>query len=138
MTTNNGTPAIRTLTLMLVLLLSAPLMLAQDGTTARRVKFERGRTSAVIKGKLKKGGEVTYVLGASQGQTLSAHISTSSRETVQFYISGPDESVTSFSGDDGEVITDWSGVLPMSGDYKIHVWVMGGAKANYTLEVMIR
>jgi hypothetical protein len=99
----------------------------------RRVRFERGRTSAVIKGTISHGREIVYVLGARAGQTLIVHVSTSSsNHDVVFSIKGPGGDLTDDIG------TDFSGELPRSGDYRIAVGAIESESANFTLEVTIR
>jgi hypothetical protein len=77
-----------------------------------------------------------YLLGASEGQTMTVHISTTARNNdVVFWVSGPNGSIPE---EEQEVTTDWSQSLPASGDYQIHVGMIESKKANYTLEVTIR
>ena len=108
----------------------APASFAQE----RRVRFERGRTSAVIKSAVSHGREVVYVLGARAGQTLIVHVSTTSpNHDVVFSIKTP-------GGGDltDDIGTDYSGELPSSGDYRIAVGAIESDSANFTLEVTIR
>jgi len=99
----------------------------------QRVRFERGRTSAVIKGAVSHGREVVYVLGARAGQTLIVYVSTNSpNHDVVFSIKGPGGDLTDDIG------TDFSGELPRSGDYRIAVGAIESESANFTLEVTIR
>jgi len=108
----------------------APASFAQE----RRVRFERGRTSAVLKGTVSHGREAVYVLNARAGQTLIVHVSTTSpNHDVVFSIKSP-------GGGDltDDIGTDFSGELPSSGDYRIAVGAIESETANYTLEVTIR
>jgi hypothetical protein len=107
---------------------------AQGGRT-RRVKFAPGRTTAVLKGSVIRGERDTYVLGASAGQTMTVHI-TSTEKNAVFQIYAPNGSALQGAEEEADA-TDWQGELPRKGDYKI---VVGGTRGNatYTLEVTIR
>lgn len=114
-----------------ILLAMVPLSaLAQTGTT-RRVRFQKGRTTAVLKGAVVRGTEDRYLLGASGGQTMTVHV-TSVEDNAVFEISAP--------GSDTALVTeaaDWTGELPTSGDYSIIVAPTRG-NATYRLEITIR
>ncbi|HYE64196.1 MAG TPA: hypothetical protein VD966_01360, partial [Pyrinomonadaceae bacterium] len=78
-------------TFLIVLSLTATLSSAEPGQKiVRRVQFERGRTTVVLKGTIRHGQEIVYVLRASKGQTLTAHITaTTPNNDVVFSIEGP-------------------------------------------------
>ena len=101
----------------------------------QRVRFARGRTTAVLHGAVVRGTRDRYILGARVGQTMIVHISSREKNAV-FTILGPD--ATALEGtEEGTDATDWTGELPMSGDYSIWVGPTRG-NATYTLEVTIR
>ncbi len=101
----------------------------------QRVRFARGRTTAIRKGAVVRGTQDRYILGARAGQTMIVHLSSREKNTV-FTILGPD--ATALQGtDEGLDATDWTGELPLSGDYSIWVSPTRG-NATYTLEVTIR
>ena len=101
----------------------------------RRVRFARGRTTAILKGVVVRGTQDRYILGARAGQTMIVHIS-SREKNADFLIQDPNG--TAVEGmDDGLADTDWTGELPVSGDYSIFVSPTRG-NATYTLEVTIR
>ncbi len=101
----------------------------------QRVKFARGRTTAVLKGAVVRGTNDRYVLGARAGQTMIVHITAREKNAV-FTILGPDG--TALEGtQEGVDAIDWTGELPLSGDYSIWVSPSRG-NATYTLEVTIR
>ncbi|HVQ39971.1 MAG TPA: hypothetical protein VMS31_20690 [Pyrinomonadaceae bacterium] len=120
-----------------VVLLTLSVLLtavAQSGRT-QRVRFPRGRTTAVLKGAVIRGTQDQYLLGARRGQTMTLHISSLEKNAV-FAILGPD--ATALKGaEEGSDATDWSGELPLTGDYSIWVGPTRG-NATYTLEVTIR
>jgi hypothetical protein len=101
----------------------------QDRT--RRVRFERGRTSTVIKDSVVRGTRDNYVLGARKGQTLIVHITSAEDNAVFDLYQDGDETRLA------EEATDLEGELPDTGDYVISV---GGTRGNasYTLEITIR
>lgn len=122
------------LTLLLSLLILAAVVVAQSGKV-QRVRFARGRTTAVVNGAVVRGTQDRYMLGARRGQTVIVHI-TSHEKNATFAILGPD--ATALAGaEEGTDATDWTGILPLSGDYSIWVGPTRG-NATYTLEVTIR
>jgi hypothetical protein len=107
---------------------------APKGKT-QRVRFARGRTTAVLHGSVVRGTQDRYILGARAGQTMIVHI-TSREKNAVFAILGPD--ATALQGaEEGTDATDWTGTLPLNGDYSIWVGPTRG-NASYTLEVTIR
>jgi hypothetical protein len=107
---------------------------APKGKT-QRVRFARGRTTAVLKGAVVRGTQDRYILGARSGQMMIVHI-TSREKNAVFAILGPD--ATALEGaEEGTDATDWTGTLPVNGDYSIWVSPTRG-NATYTLEVTIR
>ena len=120
--------------IVLVTLAISITALAQTGQK-QRVRFPRGRTTAVLKGAVVRGTQDQYILGARAGQTMTVHI-TSREKNAVFAILDPNG--TALEGaEEGSDATDWTGRLPSTGDYSI--WV-GGTRGNasYTLEVTIR
>ncbi|MCA1574058.1 MAG: hypothetical protein LC770_05875 [Acidobacteria bacterium] len=117
-------------------------LLAQGGGSlgapagkTQRVRFGRGRTTAILKGAVVRGTQDRYILGARAGQTMIVNV-TSREKNAVFTILGPD--ATALEGtDEGLDATDWTGELPLSGDYSIWVSPTRG-NATYTLEVTIR
>lgn len=125
----------RTLALLLAFSLAAFVPAASAGTT-KRVKFARGRTSAVLKGSLGIEETITYVLGAKAGQTLILHVSIPDRQPNQHVVF----SIVDPAGEDllESYDTDWTGELKRTGDYKVAVSTFESAASSYVLEVTIR
>jgi hypothetical protein len=99
-----------------------------DRVIGKQIRFERGRTTAVVKDRVALCTAHSYRLRARAGQTMSVNLATGDRTSMT--LSAP-------SGDalaDGE--KSWSGELPETGDYVIHIGT--DATAAYTLEVTIR
>lgn len=91
-----------------------------DGLSQTRIRFARGRTSASVAGYL-AGNEIRkFVLGARNGQQLSANIS-SGNGCVKFVGEGTSEDFTTARGDnDLRIINDC------------------GRRTNFTLTVSVR
>lgn len=98
--------------------------------SAKRIRFARGRTTAVVEGLTEATDE--YVLGARAGQTMIVHVTSRENNAV---IKVLDSSGNPVRGNAKP--NDWTGTLPGSGDYKILVSSIRGT-ADYTLEVTIR
>ena len=126
---------------LLGLALQVSPALAQSRTV---VHFQKGNDNAAATDTIKGEQYHDYVLGAKQGQTLSAAISmdkTNGHGTVYFNILPP--------GSQGEAIFngsmdgDYGSVkLPKSGDYVIRVYLMGddadsGKSVTYTLSMTV-
>lgn len=121
---------VTTSVIITMLLITAPLnsLSAQRGMT-RRVRFARGRTSAVLRGAVVRATTDRYILGAQVGQTMIVHLTSLERNAVFNVCVRGDCFVTEAS--------DWSGDLTRSGNYVIEVSPTRG-NATYTLEVTIR
>lgn len=121
--------------LLVLLLATAPAW----GKTIN-VRFPRGRTTVVLKGRTTGGpsesggmNPITYRLRARAGQTLTLHL-TSAKKNAVFGVWTPD--MNPLIGEDS---TDWSGTLPKTGAYEISVWPDDEAtNTTFTLEVTIR
>ena len=119
--------------ILVTILLTSVLAIAQGGKV-QRVRFARGRTTAVLKGAVIRATKDRYILGARGGQTMIVHV-TSLEKNAVFYIVGPNGTLP--GAEDDAHATDWEGPLPESGDYSIYVSPSRG-NATYTLEVTIR
>jgi hypothetical protein len=108
--------------------------LAQKGTSiVRRIRFARGRTTAIEKGSVRRGISHDYLLRASAGQTMTVHLA--ARGGVCFMLFTPRMTDTL-----ADCSKDWSGELPSSGDYRINVLPDTTTERSiaYTLEVSVR
>src|ERR1700752_1684745 len=124
--------------LLAVLVITVSVLTVADAAQSgkvQRIRFARGRTTAVLKGAFIRATRDRYILGASGGQTMIVHI-TSLEKNAVFRIADP--SGTDLPGAEEESDTmDFEGPLPRSGDYSIWVSPTRG-NATYTLEVTIR
>ena len=123
-----------------VLVVCLALLISASGTWAQqcaRIKFARGRTTAVINGRVGAKKSACYKLHAREGQHMIVHL-TSPDKKATFSI-GPDEYDADFLSGASDV-KDWEGDLSSAsgnGDFLIFV---GASKAGaaFTLEVTIR
>ena len=102
-------------------------------TSATRVRFQPGRTTAVLRGNVSGKVSREYLMTAREGQHMTVHLS--GQSGAVFDITSPDQ-----TGLSELQIRDWEGELPQSGTYHIHV---EGETENlpprsYTLEISIR
>ena len=105
------------------------LLLSSAALPQARIRFARGRTTAVLRGSVLGGNTNPYILRASAGQTMSVHLSSRGGARFELYAyRGPTLA---------ESTTDWEGELPLSTDYLIVV-TTANRRADYTLEVTIR
>ncbi|MGA9996278.1 MAG: hypothetical protein WBP93_12745 [Pyrinomonadaceae bacterium] len=125
-----------TAALMLVMLLTAHAALAQCKRTLP-IKFERGRTGAVLKGNLGTAKSACYKLHARSGQRMTAHL-TSSNKRARFSI-GPDFYDADFL-EGAYDVTDWEGELSDVSGGNNFLIIVSSQKAGetYTLEINIR
>ena len=98
--------------------------------TAKPIQFERGHSSARIKGSTEADDE--YSIAAKAGQTMIVNVA-APRKNATLTVLAVDGTAVDGKSDD----TGWTGALPYSGKYRIIVHSTGG-NAVYTLEVTIR
>jgi uncharacterized membrane protein YdbT with pleckstrin-like domain len=99
-----------------------------DRIIQKRIRFARGRTTAVVKDRVQVCTAHEYTLRARAGQTMSVNLVTGRRTTMTLHPPSGDAL--------GDGTKSWSGELPETGVYVIHIGT--DATANYTLEVTIR
>ena len=98
----------------------------------QRIRFEKGRSSAVLKGVAvpilaeNYPGPREYVLKASAGQVMTVKFSGAD---VSYWVSCPGEGGTDAGA------AEWSMTLPEAGDYTIRVNAIGEKEAPFSLEV---
>ncbi|HEX8352218.1 MAG TPA: hypothetical protein VF611_04950 [Pyrinomonadaceae bacterium] len=109
---------------------AAPQCKRQDTVVVKPLRFQRGRTTAVLKDAVRLCTSHEYRLRASAGQTMSVNLAAGRRTSLTVY--APASGI--IEGADG--VKSWSGELPETGEYVINVGT--DATAAYTLEVTIR
>lgn len=128
------------LALVVAVVCAAALSLAREDIRQERVKFERGASSATIKGTIKGYETIDYLLGARAGQTMTVKMTTD-KGANYFNILPPDtQDEAVYAGSTGD--NKYEGRLDLDGDWKIRVYMMRSAArrnevANYTLTVGI-
>ena len=115
------------------------LLMGASGAWAQcsRIRFARGRTTAVINGKVGAKKNACYDLHARDGQHMTVHLTSPDRR-VRFSI-GPNEYDADFL-EGATNVTDWEGELTSaSGDGNFSIYVNAPrAGSTFTLEVTIR
>lgn len=106
-----------------------------------RVVFAKGVSSATIKGTLKGGADVDYLLRAAAGQTLTVKLQGTNPQN-DFNVLPPGSTDVAMFVSNITGARSWSGVLPADGDYAIRVYLMRPAarrneSSNYTLTVAV-
>jgi hypothetical protein len=121
----------------------AVLLLLATTASAKiiRVKFPKGRTTVILKGRTTGGPSesggmdpIAYHVRARKGQTMTLHL-TSAKGNAVFGVYAPGMDPM----DVGTNAKDWSGTLPKTGDYEIMVFPEDEAtNTTFTLELTIR
>lgn len=110
---------------------------AADKIREVTVSFEKGASSATLKGTLKGDAGVDYLVRAAAGQTLAVELKGTNSQNYFNVIPPGSENVAMHVAQDGK---GWSGLLPSDGNYKIRVYLMRAAarrkeSSSYTLTV---
>ena len=117
-------------------------LLAVQGAAAQtktRVKFPAGTHGTTVKGTVRGYDYRDYVVGASKGQTIELSLTATGSSSV-FSVFLPNKE----NLDLGAEQNDFTGELPVSGDYVIRVGMMRsaarrkGSVSNFTLKISIR
>ncbi len=117
--------------LALLLLTAANAQAQASRDIVRRVNFPRGRTTAVLRGTVRPGVGVEYLLRARAGQTMIVHLA--SPGDVGFTIWSPNREFMA------DFRRDWTGELPQDGTYRVIVSPNSDRRPMpFTLEVTIR
>lgn len=131
----NLSHALAALTLpALMLLCLATAAIAEDKP---QIKFAPGANSASLKGEIQGMDRDVYPITAKAGQTMQVKVS-NKQNLVLFRIQKPGnkDAYLPKAGEDDDA-TQWKGVLPASGAYKIIVGAMKGDDTRYTLDIQI-
>jgi hypothetical protein len=126
--------SILTSILSILVLIIVGGVVAQRGTSiVTRIRFPRGRTTAVERGSVHRGMSHDYLLKARAGQTMTVHLAARGGVSLDVLIPGGTDALA-------QGARDWSGELPQSGDYRINVLPDTTAERSipYTLEVTVR
>ena len=99
-----------------------------------RIRFETGAFSATVTGKASSGPNISYVLRAMSGQTMTLKV-TSANSNVYLAAYGYDN--WNELVDPGDRLTEASFSLPKSEDYVVYA-IQGNNPADFTLTVTIK
>jgi len=127
--------------LLCVTLFAVSPALASEGIRKEMVHFDKGATSATIKGRITGYETVDYVVRAKAGQTLAVTFKSSNR-MAYFNVLPPGSETALFVGSMDATGEHYEGILPTDGDYAIRVYQMRAAarrkeSATYTLDVSV-
>lgn len=113
--------------------------LAQGGGKAEplRIQLKPGSSSTVISDSIKNDQQAEYVLAAKKGQRLIMKLTSVPRRSAVFDLTAPDHADLGLEYDANY---DFSGVLPVTGDYLIIVVrpTSSPGKASYKLSISVR
>lgn len=106
-----------------------------------RVKFPKGRTTVILKGKTTGGPSesggmdpIAYRFRARKGQTMTLHL-TSAKGNALFGVYAPGMDLI----EGAQSVKDWQGPLPKTGEYEIIVFPEDEVtNTTFTLELTIR
>jgi hypothetical protein len=118
----------------------SPTLAAED-IRKEPVHFDKGATSATIRGRITGYETVDYVVRAKAGQTLAVTFKTSNR-MAYFNVLPPGSETALFVGSMDATGEHYEGKLPADGDYAIRVYQMRAAarrkeSATYALDVSV-
>lgn len=120
--------------LALLVLFTVIALQANAAGVNKRVRFPRGANATTIAGSVIRGDRDRYLIGARAGQKMTVKISAEEQNAV-FQIYQPGNSKTLAGAGEGQDATDWSGSLPVTGDYTI---VVGGTRGNATYKLNVK
>ena len=117
------------------------LLAATASAKIIQVKFPKGRTTVILKGKTTGGPSesggmdpIAYHFRARKGQTMTLHL-TSAKGNAVFGVYAPGMDPMNV----GENAKDWTGPLPKTGEYEIIVFPQDEmTNTTFTLELTIR
>ena len=100
--------------------------------TTKRIIIPSGGTSATESGTLTTLGEITYLIPASAGQSMTATLTATAGE-ISMGIYDPNGNMLLNPAD---LSMTWNGSLPIDGDYRIELAAaLGSMDTNYSLNV---
>ena len=127
--------------LLIALFLAGLLAIAAADTDAQvktRLRFPSGASATAVKGTVRGYAYRDYIVRASADQTITTSVSSANTYTILTIFRPDGENL-----DGATQMDEFSGTLPVTGDYVIRVGMMragarkGGAVSNFTLKVSI-
>jgi ELWxxDGT repeat protein len=102
-------------------------------SNGNRITFPSGATSVTINGTVPAGGNIRYLLAATNGQTLSVKVNAPANE-VAFGITSPVNAVLKQK----DTVLNWSGPITANGDHVIELAAVSGANSKtFSMEVSL-
>jgi len=125
--------------LILVHFIVGTAISADPETRTEQVRFAKGSTSAIIRGRVKGYSDVDYLVRGGAGQTFTVSLKRSNRSNYFNVLPPGSKDVAMYAGQTGE---DFTGILPTDGDYTIRVYMVRAAArrnetSDYTLTVRL-
>jgi hypothetical protein len=112
---------------------------AQHGGKAEplRIEFKRGANSTTISDTISGTVQAEYVLAAKKGQRLTIHLTSVPKKSSVFDLKAPENADLGLEYDANY---DFSGVLPVTGDYLIIVVrpTSSPGKSTYKLVITVK
>lgn len=110
-----------------------------------QVRFGAGQSGTTIRGAITGRETVSYVVGAEAGQTMAVALDPSNGATYfNIYApgSGPGDAAMAI-GQNLPDLNRFEGVLPLSGEYTVNVYMMRSAarrneRSDYTLDISVK
>ena len=123
----------------LFVLIGGSHVFARDEIRIERVQFEKGATSAVIKGRLKGYSGVDYLVRGGAGQTIAVSLKRSNLSNYFNVLLPGSSDVAMYAEQTGD---KFKRVLPTDGDYTIRVYLVRAAarrneSSDYTLTISV-
>jgi hypothetical protein len=120
------------------LLVAVPAGFAADNPN--RIQFKKGSNSAVVEASIKGYKTGDYILRARAGQHMNISMATKHGATYFNIIAPGEKEVAMFNGSLSQ--NQYEGTVPVSGDYKVRVYMMRSAArrgevARYRLEIIL-
>lgn len=103
---------------------------ADKVTVNKTIRFQKGKSSAVINGKIMRGTAHQYRLRANAGQEMAVVLKTGNRTSFTIF------NLNAGTLEDADGVKQTLVELPEKGEYIIEIGTDAGA-ANYTLEITI-
>lgn len=110
------------------------LSFAQE-SSPKRISFEKGRTTAIVKAILRAGKTDSYLLRAGKNQQMTVHLAGKAASNGKMRVDIFDPQGNPLTTEEMRW-KDWDLSLLATGDYRVEV--SGSMNAPYTLEITIR
>lgn len=114
---------------IIILLVAGLLFTGEAAPQAQRVRFQRGRSSSIVKGTVHGEKSKIYLVAAKEGQKMSLSIT----KGAGFRLSSPSGPL-----EGGKLVSKSQQDLVASGDYEIEVSSLSNRTVVFSLEIVIQ